>query len=190
MSSSINTDNIANSNENPKSNLIINLISDDTDSEKVLSENYEIIPSSPNHEDHDLSIDSLNSSNGKVSSYLLEQIAEIKDLLKTQEQMIEKYYDEEVTTCKGKYIKDIHMKNSKEDLVSAEQSPVYGPLLESEEFNQLELASPPIEEDNRLEVGNNMGGLSESIVRFIKRHSKLKFVEKSIIASHLLMLKV
>lgn len=189
MSSSLNTDNIAISNDNPKRNLVINLISEDSESEKVLSENYEIIPSSPNHEDHDLSIDSLNSSNGKVSSYLLEQIAEIKDLLKTQEQMIEKYYDEEVTTCKGKYIKDINMKNSKEELVSAEQSPVYGPLLESEEFNQLELVSPPME-NNRLEVGNDIERVSESILKFIKRHSKLRFVEKGIIASHLLMLKV
>ncbi|OMJ86412.1 hypothetical protein SteCoe_12070 [Stentor coeruleus] len=189
MSSSFNTDNIANSNDKPKPNVVINLISEDFVSEKLLPENYEIIPPSSNNEDHNQSIDSLNSSNGKVSTYLLEQIAGIKDLLKTQEQMIEKYYDEEISAYKGKDINDIHMKSSKEDLVSADQSPVYGPLLESEEFNQLELASVPIE-NKKLDTGKNMREIPESIVRFIGRHSKLRFVEKAIIFSHLLTIKI
>ncbi|OMJ90258.1 hypothetical protein SteCoe_7367 [Stentor coeruleus] len=151
-----------------------------TSSDKQNTENDEDIARSHNKEDVEISWLSLNSSNEKVSSFLLEQITEIKELFKNQEQMFEKFQEAENFGAKGKEAKENEENKGKADL---EHSPFYDPLLSSEERNHS--AASTLIGCNKSEFQKDPYIKTEPIVNFAKKSSRLKFSEKAMIASHL-----
>ncbi|OMJ92924.1 hypothetical protein SteCoe_4267 [Stentor coeruleus] len=151
-----------------------------TTSDKQHTENDEEVVNSHNKEDIEISWFSLNSSNDKVSSFLSEQITEIKELFKNQEQMFEKFQESENCRAKGRDIKENEGNKGKGNF---DQSPFYDPLLSSEERNHS--AASTLIGCNKSEFQKNPYIKTEPIIGFAKKSSRLKFSEKIIIASHL-----
>jgi hypothetical protein len=140
-------------------------------------------------DDQDLSL-SLNGSEDHTNLYLLQQVQDIKKLLKNQEEMLEKYHEEENGNYKlGKDMKELISKFEIEN-PSAESYKMQSFSPEIEECEESFLASTLMGFNSISDI-QSVSKLAETpFLVFLKKCSHLKFTEKVLIRSHLYFLNL
>ena len=126
------------------------------------------------------------SPNDKSSSYLLEQVEELKLLLKSRDDLIEKYKEEEFSNTKSRENRKILTTLSKDNLSLVESERVIYNIPHGMQENTESIFASTLMGVNSHHISQlNNPSDRLSFLSFIKKKKKLGFAKNALIHSHL-----
>ncbi|OMJ79886.1 hypothetical protein SteCoe_19970 [Stentor coeruleus] len=156
---------------------------------KFSLENSENVSKNLIPEKLELSWTSHTSLNEQISEYLIDQISEIKDLFKSQEQIIEKFRDEKISYIRDQENRGKVKKTEKVEYESFEKHQIYGRYLGNHERNCSMFASA-IHGCEKSELHKEAFFKPEPILSFAKNRKRFRFYERIMVSSHLSILNL